>query len=242
MLRLGRLPSGAERSTRIGGRDTLAGMQELREAWALFEDAAVERGVSAFAPLDRAAQEALSTEYVLPAEVRDVLLTRYPSAGVPLFYCDGEPMREPYEGSMITPSVRWLVERRREAPDWPRSWFPIAVTGDHFIQFVRSDAPGVWQLHDDDGVPYEPEAAYTTLAAFVRAAAVSTRHLRPETLRVVESGRWLWKRRHVELVPEIAARVRAESCRAEEGPLLLPQTQIEVFDPEMDPLRARPNP
>lgn len=209
-------------------------MEKLREAWALFEAAAVDRGVPAFGPLDRAASEALSAEYDLTAEVREVLLARYPSSGVPLLFCDGEPMDEPYEGSMIAPSVEWLLARRREDPDWPRSWFPVAVTGDHFIQFVRSDAPGVWQVHVDDGAPYEPEEGYSTLAAFLRAAAASTRYLRAEALRVVESGRWFWKQRHVELLPEIAERVRAESCLPEEGPLLLSQTQIEVFGPDVD--------
>lgn len=94
--------------------------------------------------------------------------------------------------------------------------------------------------------PERPRRPPTTqprqLFVFTLAAAASTRHLRAETLRVVESGRWLWKRRHVELVPEAAFGVLAESCGPEEGPVLLPQTQIEGFGLETRPLRERAKP
>lgn len=198
-------------------------MESLVHLWRDFEQAAVGAGAPRFEPPDASTRTVFSA-FEIPRELEDAFALGYPRAGVPIPDVDGTPSN--YEGSVLFPPSRWLREML-EDPQWPTSWFPLSVTGDHFVQFVRSGAEGVWSLHLDDGEYEAHDRTYTSARAFLRAATATVRYVRPEALEEVVTGRWL-KNRYVRVKPEIAVRVEAESCSKHEGPLLLPQTLIET--------------
>jgi hypothetical protein len=133
---------------------------------------------------------------------------------------------------MVLPSLHWLTELRDEDPKWPRDWFPVAVTGDHYIQFLTKGTDGVFALHNDDfpgDAPYESGSRlYASFEDFLLAAVATIRHLRPDAFVSVTEGRWIFRREVTRLRDEVAADIRAQSCKPENGPVLLPQTGVEL--------------
>lgn len=206
-------------------------MTTLRDSWHAFERATITRfetRAPAFQPLDASVVAALRESFDVAGEIVDVLFARYPADGVRLPWCDGRPCD--HESSMIVPSVAWLLALRVDDPPWPRAWFPVAVTGDHLVQFTRADTPGVFAVHNDDcGGDYagmNPERAYASLAAFVQAATVTVTYLRAEAFHEERRGKWPLRARVPVLDASVRERVLRESCPAEDGPALLPQTGV----------------
>lgn len=195
---------------------------ELRE-WAVMRAPRLRVGA-----LSASERQSLSDQFVLDERIRAVLFERYPHAGIPFPRLDGTT----YEGSMVFPSLAWLLALGGDDEKWPRDWFPISVTGDHYIQFVVAGTDGVFALYNDTFAVDEPyqrgEQVYASFEAFLRAATATFRYVKPEAFLDVTEGSWPLRRRVRRLRDEVITEIRAHSCNPADGPILLPQCEIEL--------------
>jgi hypothetical protein len=198
---------------------------DLKTAYGDFIEAVSARvGDLDIGPVTASQQRELEARYDLDEAVRSIVLARYPRQPIPPPDCDGRLAS--YEGTMLLPPVPWLVSHADEDDRWPRIWFPLSVTGDHQIQFSDRETPGVFEQYTDE-TPYERgRAVYASMTAFVRAATATVRYLTPEAFEPRKTGRWFFRRDVERLRPEVLEAILTESCGADDGPQLLPQTGV----------------
>ncbi len=95
-----------------------------------------------------------------PAD-RDALAEAYDLSGHLAGWLDlGWPTPLSLGERTFFPSVQELLRRRaltdEDGRGWPRQWLPIGGDGGHLVWFLRSDAPGVWAVFDDQPPPFFP--------------------------------------------------------------------------------------
>jgi hypothetical protein len=213
---------------------TLGGfLMRVLEEWQRVREVLEEQNCATFVPVTDGELDALRRQFLIPDEVGVLLREGYPERPVKLL------------NYAVFPAISELLAWRTRDAAWPRHWWPLRPSVDHFVLYVASGpsassasaasttgigAPrgvcGLWNDSDLEGGSYLPgEQYYQTLEAFLRAVATCARHLRPHSFENRTEGGRIFKSTVRVLKPAVAEAMRRDYAMAESGPAVLPYLQ-----------------